>query len=68
MNRHDPRFDAIDGQVLFRSCAEGLLHSVVLGESALDAGTAAALADAILRAAAASHLKAAMQTREEMGP
>ena len=59
MGEPDPRFDAVHpgGQVLFRSCAGGFLHGVVLGESAMeaDAGT---LARVILAAAEASHRKA----------
>ena len=42
---------------MFRSCAQGYLHSVVLGEAALEVD-AATLADAILAAAQASHRNA----------
>ena len=60
MSDPDPRFDAVHpgGQVMFRSCREGYLHSVVLGEAAMDAD-ARSLARAILAAAEASHAKAA---------
>jgi len=55
----DPRFDAVHpgGHLMFRSCREGYLHSVVLGEAAMDAD-AGWLARAILAAAEASHAKA----------
>lgn len=67
MSGPDPRFAAIhpSAQVLFRSCADGSLHSVILGESAMVAG-AAALADAILRAADVSHLKAVLHVRRQI--
>ena len=67
MTAVDPAFDAVhpSGQLIFRSCRGGYLHSVQLGESAMDtdAGT---LARAILLAARVSHLKAAMQVRQEI--
>jgi hypothetical protein len=55
----DPRFDAVypSGQVMVRSCREGYLHSVVLGDAALEAD-AGSLARAILAAAQVSHAKA----------
>jgi hypothetical protein len=63
----DPEFDALhpSGHVLFRSSRGGSLHSVVLSEAALDTD-AQTLADAVLRAADVSHLKAVMQIRREI--
>jgi len=63
----DPDFDAVhpSGHLMFRSCPGGYLHSVVLSEAAMD-GDADTLADAVLRAAEVSHLKAAMQIRREI--
>lgn len=67
MSEPDPHFDAVhpSGQVMFRSCRAGYLHSVVLSEevAAVDAET---LAQAVLRAAAVSHLKAVMQIRGDI--
>ena len=62
-----PEFDAVhpSGHLVFRSCRGGYLHSVVLAEAAMDAD-AATLADAVLRAAGVSHLKAVMQIRREI--
>ena len=63
----EPLFDTVHprGAVMFRSCRGGYLHSVVLGESALDAD-ADTLAAAILLTASVSHLKAVMQVRREI--
>lgn len=63
----DPEFDAVhpSGHLMFRSSRGGYLHSVVLSEAVRD-DEAASLADAVLRAAAVSHLKAAMQIRQEI--
>ena len=67
MSEPDPSFDAVhpSGQVLFRSCRGGYLHTVALSEEAM--GTRAdTLAEAVLRAAQVSHLKAVMGVREEI--
>lgn len=63
----DPRYDVVDpgGMLMFRSCSEGYLHSVVLDESARGADTRV-LAEAILLSAAVSHLKAVMQMRQAL--
>lgn len=63
----DPGFDALhpSGHVLFRSCRGGYLHSVALGEPAMDAD-ADTLARAVLLTAAVSHLKAVMAVRREI--
>jgi hypothetical protein len=63
----DPRFDALhpSGQVMFRSCRGGYLHSIVLGDAALDFG-ADDLADAVLLTARVSHLRAVMDVRQEI--
>jgi hypothetical protein len=67
MSEPDPDFDAAhpSGQVLFRSCRGGYLHSVVLSEAATDADTQC-LAQAVLRTAEVSHLKALMEIRQEI--
>lgn len=63
----DPRFDALhpSGQILFRSCHGGYLHSVVLGESALSFA-ADDLVDAVLLTARVSHLRAVMDVRQQI--
>ncbi|CAJ1578383.1 DUF2694 family protein [[Mycobacterium] wendilense] len=63
----DPDFDAVhpSGHILFRSCRGGYLHSVVLTEPAL-ATDAQTLAEAILRTADVSYLKALMEVRSEI--
>lgn len=63
----DPEFDAVhpSGQVMFRSARGGYLHSVVLSEAVSDCD-AESLADAVLRTADVSHLKAVMQIRQEI--
>lgn len=63
----DPEFDTVhpSGHVMFRSARGGYLHSVVLSESATD-HDATDLADAVLRCAEVSHLKATMQIRREI--
>jgi hypothetical protein len=53
------------GQVLFRSCRGGYLHSVVLADGAMDAD-AEALAQAVMLTARVSFLKALMAIREEI--
>lgn len=67
MNDHDPDFDAVhpSGQVMFRSCAGGYLHSVALDESALRTDSDS-LARAVLLTAEVSHLKAVMRIREDI--
>lgn len=67
MSEPDPRFDAVhpSGQLMFRSCAGGYLHSVVLSEEGMDAD-ADTLAQAVLRAAEVSHLRAVMRIRREI--
>ena len=50
---------------MFRSARGGYLHSVVLSEPAGDCD-AASLAEAVLRTADVSHLKAVMQIRQEI--
>lgn len=67
MTEPDPGFDAAhpSGQVLFRSCRGGYLHSVALSEGALDTD-AETLARAVLLTAEVSHLKAVMQIRREI--
>ena len=64
MTEPDPEFDAVhpSGHLVFRSCRGGYLHSVALAESAMDTD-AATLAEAVLRTAAVSHLKAVTQIR-----
>lgn len=63
----EPDFDALhpSGHVLFRSCRGGYLHSVAVGEPAMDAD-ADTLARAVLLTAAVSHLKAVMAVRREI--
>ncbi len=67
MTEPDPGFDAHhpSGQVLFRSCRGGYLHSVRLGEDAL-AAEVRVLADGVLLAAQVSHLRAVMEIRQEI--
>lgn len=67
MSAPNPAFDAVhpSGHILFRSCRGGYLHSVLLSGDALNT-EAATLAEAILRAADVSHLKALMQVRAEI--
>lgn len=63
----DPRFDAVhpSGNLMFRSCLGGYLHSVVLSDSVFgtDSGS---LAEAVLLAAEVSHLRAVMQIRRDI--
>lgn len=67
MSDPDPDFDARhpSGQVLFRSCRGGYLHSVVLGERAPEADTTD-LAAGVLLTAQVSHLRAVMEVRREI--
>ena len=63
----DPELDALhpSGHLMFRSSRGGYLHSVVFSEAVRDTD-AATLADAVLRAAEVSHLRAVMQIRREI--
>ena len=63
----DPELDALhpSGHLMFRSARGGYLHSVVFSEAVRDTD-AATLADAVLRAAEVSHLRAVMQIRQEI--
>lgn len=67
MSEPNPDFDAIhpSGHILFRSCRGGYLHSVALTEAALSTD-AQTLAEAILRTANVSNLKALMEVRGEI--
>lgn len=67
MSEPEPEFDAVhpSGHVLFRSSRGGYLHSVVLSEGVADAD-AQSLAEAVLRTAEVSHLKAVMEIRREI--
>lgn len=63
----NPAFDAVhpSGTILFRSCRGGFMHSVALSEQVMDTD-AGSLAEAILRTAHVSFLKAAMEVRAEV--
>lgn len=63
----DPELDALhpSGHLMFRSSRGGYLHSVVFSEAVCDID-AGSLADAVLRAADVSHLRAVMQIRREI--
>ncbi|OBJ28530.1 MULTISPECIES: DUF2694 family protein [Mycolicibacter] len=67
MTEPNPAFDAIhpSGDVLFRSCRGGYLHSVVLTEAVMDTDVNR-LAEAIVLAADVSFLKAALEIRGEI--
>lgn len=67
MTEPDPGFDAHhpSGQLLFRTCRGGYLHSVRLGEDA-PAADVRALADGVLLTAQVSHLRAVMEIRREI--
>lgn len=67
MTDPNPAFDAIhpSGDVLFRSCRGGYLHSVVLSESVMQTD-AHRLAEAIVLAADVSFLRAALEVRGEI--
>ncbi len=67
MTEPNPAFDTAhpSGDVLFRSCRGGFLHSVVLSEAAMDAD-ARRLAEAIVLTADVSFLKAALEIRGEI--
>lgn len=63
----DPEFDAVhpSGHLMFRSCRGGYLHSVVLSESVRDCD-AGSLAEAVLRVAQVSHLRAVTHIRRDI--
>ncbi|UVO11752.1 DUF2694 domain-containing protein [Mycobacterium sp. SVM_VP21] len=67
MTEPNPAFDTIhpSGDVLFRSCRGGYLHSVVLTEAVMDTDVHR-LAEAIVLAADVSFLKAALEIRGEL--
>ena len=67
MSEADPAFDTPhpSGHLLFRSCRGGYLDSVILTEAALDAD-GPSLAEAILRTADVSYLKAMLAIRAEI--
>ncbi|MGB3482935.1 MAG: DUF2694 family protein [Mycobacterium sp.] len=67
MTEPNPVFDALhpSGQLLFRSCRGGYLHSVVLTEEAMGAD-AQTLAAAIKLTADVSYLRALMEVRSEI--
>jgi hypothetical protein len=67
MTEPNPDFDTVhpSGHILVRSCRGGYLHSVVLTEAAM-ATDAQTLAEAIVRTADVSHLKALMEVRGEI--
>ncbi|BBX12702.1 hypothetical protein MNVM_17830 [Mycobacterium novum] len=67
MTEPNPAFDTThpSGDVLFRSCRGGYLHSVALSEAAMTAD-ADRLAEAIVLAADVSYLKAALEIRGEI--
>lgn len=67
MTDANPAFDTAhpSGHILFRSCRGGCMHSVMLGEAAMDTD-AETLARAILLAAEVSYLKAALEVRGEI--
>ncbi len=67
MTEPNPAFDTVhpSGDVLFRSCRGGYLHSVALSEAAMSAD-AHRLAEAIVLAADVSFLKAALEIRGEI--
>lgn len=67
MTEPNPAFDTAhpSGDVVFRSCRGGYLHSVVLSEAAMGADVSR-LAEAIVLAADVSFLKAALEIRGEI--
>lgn len=67
MPEPNPAFDTIhpSGDVLFRSCRGGYLHSVVLTEAVMDTDVRR-LAEAIVLSADVSFLKAALEIRGEI--
>ncbi|GAA1682147.1 hypothetical protein MMUR_04930 [Mycolicibacterium murale] len=67
MTEPNPDFDTMhpSGQVLFRSCRGGYLHSVLLSEAVMSAD-AENLATAIQLTADVSYLRALMEVRAEI--
>ncbi|MGV0625112.1 DUF2694 family protein [Mycolicibacter minnesotensis] len=67
MTEPNPAFDAVhpSGDVLFRSCRGGYLHSVVLTEAVMGTDVNR-LAEAIVLAADVSFIKAALEIRGEI--
>ena len=67
MTEANPDFDTVhpSGHILVRSCRGGYMHSVALGEEAMDAD-AHTLAQGILLTADVSFLKALMEVRGEI--
>lgn len=67
MTEPNPAFDTIhpSGDVLFRTCRGGYLHSVVLTEAVMDTDVRR-LAEAIVLSADVSFLKAALEIRGEI--
>lgn len=67
MTEPNPAFDTAhpSGDVLFRSCRGGYLHSVALSEAAM-AADVRRLAEAIVLVADVSFLKAALEIRGEI--
>lgn len=63
----NPAFDTVhpSGHILVRSCRGGYMHSVALGEGAMESD-AAALAEGILLTADVSCLKALLEVRGEI--
>ncbi|GAT07708.1 DUF2694 family protein [Mycolicibacterium novocastrense] len=63
----NPEFDAVhpSGMILFRSCRGGFMHSVALSEDVMNTDSAS-LAEAILRTAQVSFVKAALEVRAEL--
>jgi hypothetical protein len=67
MSEPNLAFDTVhpSGNILFRSCRGGYLHSVALTEAAMDTD-AHTLAEAIVLVADVSFLKAALEVRGEI--
>lgn len=67
MTEPNPAYDTAhpSGDVLFRSCRGGYLHSVALSETAMRADVSR-LAEAIVLTAEVSFLKAALEIRADM--
>lgn len=67
MTEANPAFDTVhpSGHILVRSCRGGYLHSVALGEAAMDTD-AETLAEGIMLTADVSCLKALLEVRDEI--
>lgn len=63
----NPAFDAVhpSGALMARSCRGGALHGVAFTEHAMDTDSSS-LAEAIMRTASVSFLKASMEVRAEV--